>query len=52
MALFVEFTLYKNEGFGVACEPSGLHLVRQQHVAEEVVEVECPPVVRRVGLCR
>ena len=41
VASFVEFTLYKNEGFGMMCEPSSLRLVRWQHVVEEVVEVEC-----------
>ena len=45
VAPFVEFTLYKNEGFGATCEPSGLCLVRRQRVVEEVVEVECPPVI-------
>ena len=25
---FVEFSLYKNEGLGTACEPSGFRLVR------------------------
>ena len=29
VALFVEFTLYKNEGLGVTCEPSTLCLVRR-----------------------
>ena len=52
MALFVEFTLYKNEGFGTTCEPSSLRLVRRQRVVEEVVEVECSLVIQRVGLCR
>ena len=28
VAPFVEFTLYKNEGFGATCEPSSLRLVR------------------------
>ena len=27
VASFVEFTLYKNEGLGVTCEPSSFHLV-------------------------
>ena len=40
VALFVEFSLYKNEGFGTTCEPSSLHLVCRQRVMEEVVEVE------------
>ena len=44
VAPFVEFTLYKNEGFGTSCEPSGLRLVCWQRVVEEVVEVECSPV--------
>ena len=52
MAPFVEFTLYKNEGFGATCEPSSLRLVRRQRVAEEVVEVECSLVIQRVELCR
>ena len=51
MALFVEFTLYKNEGFGAMCEPSSLRIVSRQRVTEEVVKVECSPVVQRVGLC-
>ena len=29
VALFVEFTLYKNEGFGTTCEPLSLCLVRR-----------------------
>ena len=45
MAPFVEFTLYKNEGFGTTCESLSLRLVHRQRVAEEVVEVECSPVV-------
>jgi len=28
VALFEEFALYKNEGLGMTCEPSGFHLVR------------------------
>ena len=52
VAPFVEFTFYKNEGLGATCEPSSLCLVRRQRVAEEVVEVECSPVIQRVGLCR
>ena len=28
VAPFVEFTLYKNEGLGAACEPSAFHLIR------------------------
>ena len=51
MAPFVEFTRYKNEGFGMTCEASSLRLVRWQRVMEEVVEVECSLVVQRVGLC-
>ena len=27
VTLFVEFALYKNEGLGTACEPSGFRLV-------------------------
>ena len=29
MAPFVEFSLYKNEGFGMTCEPSSLRLVHR-----------------------
>ena len=49
MTSFVEFALYKNEGLGATCEPSSFRLVRRQRVMEEVVEVECSLVVRRVG---
>ena len=49
MTPFVEFALYKNEGLGAACEPSSFCLIRWQSVVEEVVEVECSLVVRRVG---
>jgi len=52
VALFVEFSLYRNEGFSAMCEPSSFCLVRRQHVTEEVVEVECSLVVQRVSLCR
>ena len=52
MALLVEFTLHKDEGLGTVHEPLSLHLVRQQRVTEEVVEVEHSPVNQRVGLCR
>ena len=52
MALFVEFAFYKNDGLGATCEPSSFRLVRRQHVTEEVVEVECSPVIQRVGLYR
>ena len=52
VALLVEFTLYKNEGLGAACEPSSFHLVRRQCVTEEVVKVECSPVDQRVRLYR
>ena len=52
VAPFVEFTLYKNEGFGASCEPSSLRLVCWQRIAEEVVMVECSPVIQRVRLCR
>ena len=52
MAPFVEFTFYKNEGLGVTREPSSLRLIYWQHVTEEVVEVECSPVVQGVGLYR
>ena len=48
---FVQFTLYKNEGFGMTCEPSSLHLVCQQRLMEEVVEVEHPLVDQRDKLC-
>ena len=34
VASFVEFALHKNEGFGTACKPSSLRLVRRQHVME------------------
>ena len=27
VALFVEYTFYKNEGLGAVCEPSGFHFV-------------------------
>ena len=50
VAPFVEFAFYKNEGFGATCEPLSLRLVRRQRVMEEVVEVECSPIVQRVGL--
>ena len=40
MASFVEFTFYKNEGFGMTCKPSSFRLIRWQLVTEEVVEVE------------
>ena len=49
VASFVEFAFYKNEGLGAACEPSGVRLIRWQRVMEKIVEVECSPVVRRVG---
>ena len=49
VASFIEFALYKNEGFGVTCEPLSLRLVHRQRVTEEVVEVECSLVIRRVG---
>ena len=49
VTLFVEFALYKNEGLGTACEPFSFRLIHWQSVVEEVVEVECSPVVRRVG---
>ena len=52
VSLFVEFTLYKNEGFGTTYEPSSLRLVRRQRVMEEVVEVECSLVIQRVRLYR
>ena len=45
VASFVEFALYKNEGLGMTCEPSSFRLIRWQSVVEEVVEVECSPVV-------
>ena len=51
MALFVEFTLYKNKGFGATCKPSSLRLVHRLRVVEELVEVECSLVIQRVGLC-
>ena len=44
VASSVEFALHKNEGFGAACEPSSLRLVRRQRLMELVVEVECSPV--------
>ena len=52
MAPFVEFSLYKNEGFGATCEPSSLHLVHWQRGTEEVVEVECSLVIQWVRLYR
>ena len=52
VASLVEFTFYKNEGLGTMFEPSSFHLVCQQHVTEEVVEVERSPVVQSIGLCR
>ena len=52
VALSIEFVLYKNEGLGTTFEPSSFHLVRRQHVMEEVVEVECSPINQRVRLCR
>ena len=51
MVPFVEFALYKNEGLGAMCEPSSFRLIRWQSVVEEVVEVECSLVIRRLG-CR
>ena len=45
VALFVEFALHKDEGLGTACELSGLHLVHQQRIMEEVVKVERPLVI-------
>ena len=52
VALFVEFTFYKNEGLGAMCESSSFRLVCWQRVTEEVVEVDHSPVDQRVGLCR
>ena len=51
VALLVEFALHKDEGLRATRESSSLRLVRWQRVMEEVVEVECSPVVQRVGLC-
>ena len=51
MAPFVEFSLYKNEGFGAMCEPSSLCLVCRQRVVEEVVEIERSLVIQRVRFC-
>ena len=51
VAPFVEFALYKNEGLSAMCEPSSFYLVRWQRIVEEVVDVECSPVVQRVRLC-
>ena len=48
----VEFALHKKKGLGATCEPSGLHLVRRQHIIEEVVEVGRPSVDQRAELCR
>ena len=45
VAPFVEFALYKNEGLGMTCEPSSFCLGRWQCVMEEVVDVECSPVI-------
>ena len=45
VAPFVEFFLYKNEGFGVMCKSSSLRLIHRQCVTEEVVEVDCSTVV-------
>ena len=44
MAPLIEFTLDKNEGLGVAHEPSILRIVHRLCVIEEVVEVERPLV--------
>ena len=44
VASFVEFALYKDEGFGTTYKPSSFHLVHWQRVMEEVVEVERSPV--------
>ena len=52
VASFVEFAFYKNEGFGVMCEPPSLHLICWQCVTEEVVEVGHSLVDQRVGFCR
>ena len=49
VASFVELALYKNEGHGATCEPLSFRLVRRQRVTKEVVEVECSPIVQRVG---
>ena len=48
----VEFALHKNKGLGATCEPSGLCLVHQQRILEEVVEVGHPLVDQRVRLYR
>ena len=50
VASLVEFTLHKNKGLGVTCEPSSFRLSCWQCVMEEVVDVECSPVIWRVVL--
>ena len=52
VASLVEFALHKDEGLGTTCEPWSFCLVHWQHLTEEVVEVECPLVDQRAGLCR
>jgi hypothetical protein len=47
--LFVELSLNDDEGLCAACEPSGLRLVNQEHLVEEVVEIRCHSLSRRVG---
>jgi hypothetical protein len=49
VTLLVELPLNDDEGLSAACEPSGLCLVSQEHLAEEVLKIRRPPVGRRVG---
>src|SRR5688572_11776694 len=50
VAPLVELLVDDDEGFGTACNPSRLRLVRCERLADEVVEVWDSPVRRGVGL--
>ena len=50
VAALVELPFDDGEGLGTMREPSGLHLISWEYLANEAVEISCSLVGRRVGL--
>jgi hypothetical protein len=51
VASLVELPVNNDERLSAMCELSGLYFVSREHLTEEVIEIRCPLVDQKVGLC-
>jgi hypothetical protein len=52
VTLFVKFFLDDDKRLSTVHEPSGLRLIRWEHLMDEAIEVRDPLVRQEVGPCR